>query len=255
MATLDLACKGLYSGSTLALAARGYMETAITVVAPLTLPVAIDKSLGVTATIPYDFRQLNITVNSTLVIAIDYRAPIVGGLTLLLDTLSPLQRDTSLPFDIMLPLLVSGTTPFDTLRPVTRTALIPVESLGNWGVTAFVHSSGAVHFLSPPLRPGPVNTALRQPSGRDTTGGLYVYTKSTNKTLTHTLEFIVDRTTLDQLIAFHCSGVMGKKLAFAWYDQQSQPHSVHFAAGKLPWQRLGPNRYKVTTQLREDSAL
>lgn len=161
----------------------------------------------------------------------------------------------SIPVDALAGVANGFTIQVDALNRLYAPHSIPIESSGLKGQTAFLYGGTHVHFRMAPLRASSESLAITQPTGRDTTGAFYAYTKSLKTRTMHTLKFITDKAILDDLLAFHATTVKGNKTAFIWNDHNDQSHTVNFAAAEIPWKRLGPDRYETTVQLREDSYL
>lgn len=169
-----------------------------------------------------------------------------------IDVRRPVAISISMPFDALTGVTNSFTAPYDALNLIIAAHSIPVESSGLKGQTAFMSGGTHVHFRMAPLRASYKLLAITQPSGRDTTGAFYAYTKSLKRRVMHTLKFITDKAIIDDLLAFHATTVKGNKIAFIWSDHNDNSHTVNFAATEIPWKRLGPDRFETTVQLRED---
>ena len=120
-------------------------------------------------------------------------------------------------------------------------------------MTRFVLGATTVQFNVDPVRPGGATPQLRQPSGRDGSGALYVYSKSSQQRTRHRLRFNrLDEATRTALLAFIRTNTLGVKNCFAWTDHAEVSRSVRFERPTLRIEPLGPGRYKTEIILLED---
>lgn len=251
----DIASAGYYGGVSTIIATAGFRSPQQSIAADFVLDLSAVKAINSDHTALFDILANVGLVSRNVDFYYDAVSAVTHSGTVPFDILSAVERDTPSAFDARSAVLADATAPYEGNRLILAQVVIPLETAGLWGATVFIHAAGAVHFRFAPLRPGQTGIALKQPMGRDTSGEPYVYTKSVNKQRTHALMFRIPKLELDALLYFHGTAVLGDKRTWTWYDQDNKQHTVRFIDKRIPWKRLGPDRYETTVQLREDLPL
>lgn len=120
-------------------------------------------------------------------------------------------------------------------------------------MTRFVLSATTLQFNCDPLRPGGERPQLFQQTGRDSSGDLYIYSKSRLQRSVHRLHFArIDLATKIALLSFFSTTAQGVKNSFTWIDFAEVARTVRFAETKLQIVPGRPGQYAVKLTLTED---
>ena len=122
-------------------------------------------------------------------------------------------------------------------------------------INAFQHvpTGAIVQFPNPPLRGNPDEQKLRQSTGFDSDGNIYVYHRNAVKQRDVKLIFAqIGEIALDALLVFVQSR-NGDKLPFNWYDHLAAVHVVRFTTGGVKFTETTFGRYRVEIQITEET--
>lgn len=115
------------------------------------------------------------------------------------------------------------------------------------------NATGAVvQFQQNPARGNADGHSLRQVTGTDSNGDLYVYNRNRGRVQDYTLTF--ERClagTIDDLVEF-IQARNGDKQAFTWYDHEGTAHTVKFAIGRVDYFETNPGKFRAEFKLTKD---
>lgn len=122
---------------------------------------------------------------------------------------------------------------------------------------AFVGPLGeTVQLPKPASRPSGRADRLHQPLERDSGGGLYIYTKSRLRTVSHALVLRhLDEATLAAVLDFFRTATRGTKDRFTWHDHLGAARTLRLASPRLAPQPAGPGRHHLNLDLEEELPL
>lgn len=168
------------------------------------------------------------------------------------DTSATITNITATIFDTSVAITAPVSATFDTRAAITAPVIADFDTAVIVSFWTFYLGSAFVGFVFAPLRPYAVARSIPQPTGRDSAGNLYAYTKGARVTAIHRLRLPrLDAATVASLLAFHRTTTRGTGLTFTWADIDGAERTVRFADKVLTFTPTGPGRWICDITLEE----